>query len=98
MFYRRKILLALVESFGGTLPPIDCRLLLFLFCLRTQTNYYDFFPHALGGFSLVLEQDKRRLTDLGLLTSDQDFQLTGSQSYLSQLKKKDREALQTFVA
>jgi len=98
MFYRRKILLALVEVFGGTLSQIDCHMLLFLFCLRRKSSYYDFFPHAQGAFSLVLQQDKNRLADLGFLTSHQNFQLHNCQSYQSQLKVKDRAVLQSLVS
>jgi hypothetical protein len=45
MFYRRKILLALLEAFGGSLKRTDCQKLLFLFCQRRGKNYYDFFPY-----------------------------------------------------
>ncbi|EFH86782.1 DUF488 family protein [Ktedonobacter racemifer] len=97
MFYRRKILLALIEAFGGTLTKTDCQKLLFLFCQRRGKNYYDFFPHKYGNFSLILAQDKNRLADLGLLTSHSDFQLQDSQSYSDQLEAKDRAALHDLV-
>jgi uncharacterized protein (DUF488 family) len=98
MFYRRKILLALVEAFGGTLTKTDCQKLTFLFCTRRTKNYYDFFPYKYGNFSLILAQDKIRLADLGLLTSDNDFQLKGNQSFLNQLDIKDRSCLHDLVA
>lgn len=98
MFYRRKILLALIESFGGTLSRIDCQKLLFLFCLRRNVNYYDFFPHKYGCFSFLLAQDKNRLVDLGLLAAQKNFQLTKRQLFLHQLHSEDQLALQTFVA
>lgn len=98
MFYRRKILLALIEAFGGTLTKTDCQKLLFLFCNRRGKNYYDFFPHKYGNFSLILTQDKNRLADLGFLTSHSDFQLKVDQSYLDQLKANDRTILHALVA
>jgi hypothetical protein len=98
MFYRRKILLALIEAFGGVLSKTDCQKLTFLFCKRRGKNYYDFFPHKYGNFSLILTQDKNRLADLGFLTSHSDFQLKGDQSFLNQLEVKDRTILCDLVA
>lgn len=97
MFYRQKILLALVEAFGGSLTKTDCQKLLFLYCLRREKNYYDFFPHKYGNFSLILAQDNDRLADLDFLTSRSDFQLKGSHEYVAQLTLKDREILHNFV-
>lgn len=98
MFYRRKILLALLEVFGGLLSKTDCQKLLLLFCMRRGKNYYDFFPHKYGNFSLILSQDKNRLADLGLLASHSDFQLTGTQSYLNELEKTDLKMLHELIS
>jgi uncharacterized protein (DUF488 family) len=98
VFYRRKILVALIEVFGGSLSKTDCQKLLFLFCRRRGKNYYDFFPHKYGNFSLILTQDKNRLADLGLLTSHSDFQLRGDQTYLDQLEEKDRAILHALAS
>jgi uncharacterized protein (DUF488 family) len=97
MYYRRKILLALIEAFGGTLTKTDCQKLTFLFCARRAKNYYDFFPHKYGNFSLILAQDKIRLADLDLLTSDKDFQLKENLSFLNQLDIKDRSFVHALV-
>lgn len=69
MFYRRKILLSLIETFGGSLSRTDTQKLVFLFCNRTGRNYYDFFPYQYGGFSYVLNNDKRHLTTKGYLSA-----------------------------
>ncbi len=99
MFYRRKILLALLEAFGGFLTKTDCQKLLFLYCCRREKNYYDFFPHKYGNYSLILTQDKDRLTNLDFLIPHNDFQLNNrQQSYLSQLNPKDLAILHTFVS
>jgi uncharacterized protein (DUF488 family) len=97
VFYRRKILLALLEAFGGSLPKTDCQKLLFLFCFRRGKNYYDFFPHKYGNFSIVLSQDKSKLADLGFLTSHGDFCLKGDYTHLDQLDKQDRDTLHALV-
>ena len=64
MYYRRKILLALIEVFGGSLPNTDCEKLLFTFCQQTGKNHYDFFPYKFGPFSFLSYYDKRRMIDL----------------------------------
>lgn len=97
MFYRRKILLALLEAFDGSLTKTDCQKLILLFCSRRGKNYYDFFPHKYGNFSVILSQDRSRLADLGFLMSHGDFQLKGNYAYFDQLEKRDREILHALV-
>ncbi len=102
MFYWRKLLLALLESVGGTLPRTDCQKLLFLFCQYTHQNHYDFFPYKYGSFSCLAYQDKRRLTDLGLLNDTENFelkqQLKQHRSFIAELKPKDQRSLRWFSA
>lgn len=98
MFYRRKVLLALLEDFGGSLARTDCQKLMFLFCLRRGKNYYDFFPHKYGNFSFLLYQDWERLIELGYLAKQNSVQLKETQSYPKQLQLEDRLALQALVS
>ncbi|MEK6752161.1 MAG: DUF488 family protein, partial [Chloroflexota bacterium] len=94
--YRRKILLALIEVFGGSLQSTDCEKLLFNFCQQSKKNHYDFFPHKFGPFSIVSYYDKRRMIDLGLLKQADDFQLNTKHSYLKELTPTDKAALLRF--
>jgi uncharacterized protein (DUF488 family) len=96
MYYRRKILLALIEAFGGSLQSMDCEKLLFNFCQQTGKNHYDFFPHKYGPFSFLSYYDKRRMIELGLLKSAEDFQLNTKHSYLNELTPADKTALLKF--
>jgi len=96
MYYRRKVLLALLEVFGGSLKSTDCEKLLFNFCQQTGKNHYDFFPYQYGPFSFVSYYDKRRLVELGLLKSADDFQLSTKHSYLNELTPADKAALLKF--
>jgi uncharacterized protein (DUF488 family) len=93
MYYRRKILLALLEVYGGSLKRTDCEKLLFNFCQTTGKNYYDFFPYKFGPFSFISYFDKRRLNELGLLKQTDDFQLNTDHSYLNDLELADKKAL-----
>ncbi len=96
MYYRRKILLALIEVFGDSLPNTDCEKLLFNFCQQTGKNHYDFFPYKYGPFSFLSYYDKRRMIDLGLLKKADDFQLDTKHSYLNELTPADKTALLKF--
>lgn len=97
MYYRRKILLALVEAFGGKLKRTDCQKLLFLFCHHARRNFYDFFPYHYGGFSILSYHDKNRLADLGFLKTGEGFELETDESVLNQLNPKDRLTLKSFA-
>ena len=96
MYYRRKVLLALIEVFGGSLQSTDCEKLLFNFCQQTKKNHYDFFPHKFGPFSNMSYYDKRILIDSGLLKPSDDFELITKRSYLNELKITDKAALLRF--
>ena len=96
MYYRRKILLALIEVYGGSLKRTDCEKLLFNFCQNSEKNHYDFFPYKFGPFSFMSYFDKRRLTELGLLEQTDDFQTSTKHSYLDELEPADKKALLNF--
>lgn len=97
MFYRQKILLALLETSGPNLLNTDLEKLLFLFCQETKQNHYDFFPYKYGAFSFMSYYDKRKLTELGLLKDVKHFELNiQPTSYLNQLHVKDRMAMRLF--
>ena len=98
MYYRRKVILALLEVYGGSLKRTDCEKLLFNFCQITGKNFYDFFPYKYGPFSFMSYFDKRRLTELGLLKQADDFQINTDHSYLDELEHVDKKALINFKA
>ena len=99
MFYRQKVLLSLLEVFGGTLPNTDFEKLLFLYCKRTKSTHYVFFPYKYGGFSFISYYDKRKLTEKGYLVAVDKFQISQqTKSCLSQLKPSDRRAIKIFAA
>lgn len=88
----------MIEVFGGSLPSTDCEKLLFNFCQQRGKNHYDFFPYKFGPFSFLSYYDKRRLIDLGLLKTADDFQLNTTHSYLNELTPADKAALIKFKA
>ncbi len=97
MYYRRKILLALLEECGGELNSTDMEKLLFAFCAESGVNHYDFFPHRFGCFSFLSYQDKTVLTHQGYLSDVDNFKLRGGESFVKELGSADRHFLGTFV-
>ncbi|MCK4357366.1 MAG: DUF488 domain-containing protein [Candidatus Cloacimonetes bacterium] len=96
MFYRRKILLALVEIFGNELDNTDFEKLMFLYCKEFNQKFYEFFPYKFGCFSFVSYHDKRILTQQGFLKNSDNFILNINESFLIQLKQQDRNNLNLF--
>lgn len=97
MFYRRKIMLALIEVFGKELDNTDFEKLLFLFCKKYDQNFYDFFPYKFGCFSYVSYQDKRILTKLGFLDNVEKFKLSSRTNFLNEIKFQDKKNLISFA-
>jgi uncharacterized protein (DUF488 family) len=93
LYYRRKVLLALIEAFGGQLSAVECHKFMFLLCKYAKQNYYDFFPYKFGAFSVVLHQDKLRLTDLGYLASGDNFSVSGRQKFFLQIEANTQQEI-----
>ncbi len=97
MFYRRKILLSLLELSGGNLNNTQMQKLLFLYCQTNGNQYYDFFPHKFGAFSHTVYYDKNKLIESGHLTDNKYFEIVKNKSVLHDLKNNDSRALGRFV-
>jgi uncharacterized protein (DUF488 family) len=91
MFYRRKILLSLLEIFEGELPKIDFQKYLFLLNIKKENPYFEFIPYKYGCFSFQANQDLSTLTKYGLVEeSEKYWKLKGKTNYLSKLKTGDK--------
>lgn len=67
MFYRRKIILALLELFEDELEKIRLQKLLFLFCQKQEKADYDFIPYKYGCYSYSANADMTTMVTKGLL-------------------------------
>ena len=95
MFYRRKIILALLQLHGGRLDKIMLQKLLFLFTRRQSVPAYDFVPHRFGCFSYSANADLTAMVRRGYLSeTETSFIRTGDTDLLGTLKTRDREILQ----
>lgn len=96
MYYRRKILLALLQTFGGSLHAIHLQKLLFLFT-RTQTEKsFDFVPYQYGCFSFQANQDLATMEKYGYVSfpDSKTVELTNDEDYLAMLDMFDMAAME----
>ncbi len=98
LFGRQKLLLALVQLFGGRLSNLDLQKYLFLFTEKYQdAPSYEFIPYRFGCFSYQSYADRRKLIELGSLkTNDKAWELNSEIDYLSLLSKNERQKLYLF--
>jgi uncharacterized protein (DUF488 family) len=95
MYYRRKIILALLQTFQGELDKIRLQKLLFLICERQVDKVYDFIPYKYGCFSYSANADLTTMVQKGFLSeTESHFRREDKQNYLSLLKENDRKIIQ----
>lgn len=94
MFYRRKVILSLLQLFGGELEKIRLQKLLFLFSQQQTTATYDFVPYKYGCFSYSANADLTTMATKGILSeSETSFSRTEPTDYTKTLKEADRKLL-----
>jgi uncharacterized protein (DUF488 family) len=95
MFYRRKIILALLQLFDGELNKIRVQKLLFLFTQKQTKALYDFIPYKFGCYSFSANADMTAMVKRCFLIEDEkSFQKKDPTDYLKQLKPTDLKLLQ----
>lgn len=98
LYYRRKILLALLEVFGGQLTAKRLQKYLFLLTRRQSVKSFDFVPYRYGCFSFQANQDIATLGKYGYLEIVQTengrfISLKEPNNYSAELDLFDRQAL-----
>src|ERR1035437_3588213 len=97
MYYRRKILLGLLQVFGGSITKTDLQRYLFLLNQEMEIPVYEFIPTESGCYSFQANQDLLTLTKYEIVKeSDILWNLADKTSYLNQLKTEDRILIEKF--
>jgi uncharacterized protein (DUF488 family) len=95
VFYRRKIILALLQLFDGQLDKIRLQKLLFLFTIKQPKAEYDFVPYKFGCYSYSANADLTTMVAKGLLeVSKKDFVKVDKKDYLKSVTREDLKRLQ----
>lgn len=100
LYRRQKQLLALLEVFDRRLTPVDFQKYLFLLNAEYYAEpAYEFVPYRFGCFSFQSYADRRKLTELGLLKDDSNWQLTSDQeTYTDLLPRHEADQIQAFAS
>jgi len=94
MFYRRKIILALLQVFGGRLEKINLQKLLFLVCQKQKQPEYDFIPYLYGCYSHSVKADLNTMVQKGFLVEDDlGYSKKDCKNYLSLLDEEDKKLI-----
>lgn len=95
MFYRRKIILALLQTFNGELEKISLQKLLFLFTVKQQKAEYDFIPYKFGCYSFSANADLFTMAKKGQLAeTENSYICLEKTNYKNTLKDSDKKILQ----
>lgn len=94
MFYRRKIILALLQLFEGELEKIRLQKLLFLFTQSQEASAFDFVPYKFGCYSYSANADLTAMAGRGIVSETEDhFKSNEKKGYLISLMESDRKQL-----
>jgi len=94
MYYRRKIILSLIETFGGELEKFQLQKLLMLFGIYQKNPSYHFVPYKYGCFSFQANADLATMRKYKWVEEGEKYwKKTTIQSYLGELTEGDKKAL-----
>lgn len=94
MYYRRKIILRLIETFGGELEKFQLEKLLMLFSFYQKNPSYHFVPYKYGCFSFQANADLATMRKYEWVEEGEKYwKKTTNQSYVSELTESDKKAL-----
>lgn len=99
IYYRQKVLLALLDTLGGNVLATDFQKYLFIYTtLCEREKSYDFVPYRFGCYSFQASADKQKLIAKGYLQDEAGWVLAKSNlNYANSLNKGDDKKLQMFV-
>ena len=99
MYYRRKILLALLDQFGGKLDKISLQKLLFLFARQQDKKSFHFVPYRFGCYSFQANADLKTLTKYDQTTETEKYwEKNDKKDYYPELNNMDKAALRYIKA
>jgi uncharacterized protein (DUF488 family) len=98
LYYRQKLLLALLQVFGGQLSKLDLQKYLFLFTQEYQKEKtYEFVPYLFGCFSFQSYADRRYLIRNGYLKDSNNWHINKNEiNYLENITHEDKTKLVRF--
>ena len=94
MYYRRKLVLALLQAFEGKLEKLNLQKLLFLVTRQQDKKSYDFVPYKFGCFSFQANADLHTLKKYNSVTeTEKTWVCVDDTPYFDALKKEDQSII-----
>lgn len=94
MFYRRKIILALLQLFGGQIDKISLQKLLFLLTQSQTKPEYDFIPYKFGCYSYSANANLTTMVSREILSeTSSHFICNETIDYFETLKEEDKKLM-----
>lgn len=98
MYYRRKLLLGILEEFGGVLSHTKLQKILLLVTQKQTEKSFDFVPYKYGNFSFQANQDlltlcKKKIVIEEAKTRGSDWIINSDEAFFPTLKKEDQAAI-----
>jgi hypothetical protein len=98
MYYRRKILLALLEKNNNSLERLRLQKLLFIFSMRKSNPDYHFVPFRYGCYSFQANQDLCTMIKYDMTAADDKYwHKSDTHSYYNELTVSDRALLNQVI-
>lgn len=98
MFYRRKIILALIQLLGGELEKIRIQKLLFLYSQKKKNPEYEFIPYKFGCYSFSAKADLNTMVKNGSLLENENYFIKNNpDDFVKTLKVEDKKILNEVV-
>lgn len=98
MFYRRKIILALIQLLGGELEKIRIQKLLFLYSQKKKNPEYEFVPYKFGCYSFSVKADLNTMVKNGSLLENENYFIKNNQDdFVKSLKVEDKKIITEVV-
>lgn len=98
MYYRRHLLLALLQALGGRAEKMRVHKLLLLFMKQRGEMAYDFVPYKYGAFSFQANADMVALTTRGLMANhEKEWEVLDTENHAAALKPNDRSLLRIVL-
>lgn len=98
MYYRRKILLSLLENFEGELNKTSFQKLLFIYTRWQEKKAFDFVPYKFGCYSFQANQDLKTLGKYGLVHESTNADApqwvkSTAEAFIPTLSKSDKDLM-----
>ncbi len=98
MFYRRKIILVLIEQLGGHLDTLQIQKLLFITTRNQNKPSYDFVPFKYGCYSFTASSDLNKMVEHGFLAEKNNFySVVDRNNFFPLLKNQDQIVISKVI-